>query len=355
MGFGVTGREVKSAWARSNTWGTPASVTRQVLLQSTEGWEDKPQYVEDPAFNQDFIAEAEVGDLEPPTPGIRAQARYEQIDFAFAGSCGSVVAPASTSGQAANSLVAYTHAITLAAELNHFYTFAADVTQFTHELTTAKLRGFTLSVGERGVLQVEFPAVVNRSTIISSVNINSTVGGAAVAAIGNRIMRKHGTWRLNLTTAGALGASDVIGNLKDFTFTYARPLAQDDHVVGLDYIIEPDDDGMLEATLQLNYPRMNTVTANSLITAFREGQSFKGDLKFLGPYVNSTTQRTFWVEFPAAQVDQITHPVVGHNQVRPSVTLKLRRAASAPTGMSGLTSPFRLTLINSNSANLITG
>ena len=74
MGFGVTGREVKSAWARSNTWGTPASVTRQVLLQSTEGWEDKPQYVEDPAFNQDFIAEAEVGDLEPPTPGIRSQA-----------------------------------------------------------------------------------------------------------------------------------------------------------------------------------------------------------------------------------------------------------------------------------------
>lgn len=353
MGAGVTGREVKAAWARSNTWGTAASVTRQILLSTTEGWEDKPAYVEDDAFNQDFIAEAEVGDLAPPTPGIRAQMRYEQIDSLLAGACGSVAAPTSTSGAGANSLVAYTHAITLAAELTHFFTLAADTTQFVHELPTAKMRGFTITVGDQGRLMIEFPAVANRSTIISSININSTVGGAAVATIGNRIMRKHGTWRLNLASAGALGASDVIGNLKDFTFTYARPLAQDDHVVGLDYIIEPDDDGMLEATLQLNYPRMNTVTANSLITAFRDGVSFKGDLVFLGPFVNSTSQRKFSLEFPAAQVDNITHPVVGHNQVRPSVTLKLRRAAAAPTGMSGLTAPFRITLINSNSANLL--
>lgn len=353
---GVTGREVKSAWARSNTWGVPASVTRQILIASTEGFDAQPVLVEDDAFNQDFIATPEIGDHNPPVPGIRAQLRYEQIDSWLAGACGSVAAPTVVSSQAANSLVAYSHALTLAPELTHFFTVAVDTTQYILELPTAKLRGFTLTIGDGGRLLVEFPAVANKATYDSAVNINSTVGGAATAAIANRVFRKQGTWRMNLSSAGALGASDVIANLKDFTLTYQRPLAQDDHVVGLDYIIEPDDDGALTCTLEANYPRMNTVTANSLATAYQVGQSFKADLKFLGPFINSLaggTQRQLYFEFPNLVVSAFTAPVVGHNQVRPTVTFNAYRAAAAPTGMTSLTSPFRITLVNANSANLL--
>lgn len=350
---GVTGREVKSAWARSSTWGTAASVTRQILIASTEGFDDKPQLVEDDAFNQDFIAEAEVGDFTPPTPGVRAQLRYEQLDSWIAGSCGSVAAPVVVSSQAANSLVAYRHTITLAPELAHFFTIAVDTTQYVKELTTTKFRGFTITVGDGGRLMIEFPAVANRCKYDSAVNTNSTVGGAAAATIGNRVFRKQGTWRMNLASGGALGASDVISTLKDFTLTYARPLAQDDHVVGSGEIIEPDDDGALEITLQLNYPRMNTVTANSLALAYGLGTSFKADLSFLGPYVNSTTQRQLLFEFPALQVIEFTAPIVGHNQARPAVTFKARRAAAAPTGMSGITAPQKITIVNTNSANLL--
>lgn len=353
---GVTGREVKAAYVRSSTWGIAASVAqgRQVLIKSTEGFDDQPMVSDDDAFSQQFVGEGQVAQRGPINTEIKCQARYEDADNWLAAACGSVAAPTAISSQgAANSLVAYQHDITLADELTHFYTIAADMSQYVKEIPTFKLRGFNLTVGDNGAMELGFPIIGNRAKYDSAVNNVASVNGARAAEIGHRLFRKDGTLRMNVQSAGALGASDVLSQVRDISLTYNRPMAGEDHVFSQDYIIEPDDDGFAELMLEVNYPRMNTVSANSLALGFGDGRAFKMDLKFLGAYINSTTQRQLLIEAPAMQIYSFRAPVVGHQQVRPVVQWRFKRAATAPTGMSGLTRPFRMTLINANSQNLL--
>lgn len=356
---GVTGREVKAAYARCNTWGTPASVTRQLLISSSDGLDNEVGLIDEDAFSQDFLGEAEVGDSVPRTPELAMQARFEDVDTWVAAACGSAASPSVVSSVAANSLVAYSHTITLAKELTHFFTGAimmGDPTQYVLEVPSFKIRGFSLRTGDNGRMQFGFPIVGNKATYTSSVNINSTVGGARAASLGNRLLRKNGRIRMNVQSGGALGTSDEIaGNtgLRDLALTYTRPMAQDDIVFGGDSIIEPDDDGFAEFMLEVTFPRMNTVSANSLAVGLQAGRIFKGDLRFLGPYINSTTQREFLLEMPALQLATFRAPITGHNQVRPTAQFRLKAASAAPTGMSGLTNPFRIQIVNANSANLL--
>lgn len=350
---GVTGRKVNAAWARSSTWGTPASVTRQILLLSTDGLDDNPALVTDEAFGLQFLAEADVGERDPITTELQVQGRYEDIDSWIAAACGSAANPTAISSQgAANSLVAYSHVITLANELWPFYTLAADLTQYVHEIPTFKIRGFTMRVGENGRILFNFPIVGNRATYDSTVNINSTVGGARAAAQGQRMFRQQGQFRLNVQSAGALGATDVISILKEFELSVMRPLAQDDHVVGLDYIIEPDDDGAAEFGLKLTYPRMATISAQSIALAFGAGRAMKGDLVFTGNFINSTTKRSMTFEFPDAQYWAYTAPVTGYQQARPQAELRFAKSASSPAGMA-FVQPIRITIVNTNSQNLL--
>lgn len=349
---GVTGREVKAAYARCNTWGVPASVTQQVLLSSNDGLDPQWQVVDDEAFSQDFIGSGEVGDHQSVQQELQLIGRFTEMDSWFAASMGGASTPVVVSSVAANSLVAYQHNIVLTSELSHNYTLALTEDVLVREVPSMRVRGFTLRVGDMGRLLVSFPIVGSKVVFNSTVNTNSTVQVARAATIGNRMFRKSTRFRLNNQSAGALGATDEITIAREFVFAYSRPVATDDFVLNQDYIIEPDDDGFAEMSLEITYARMNTVSANSLVTAFPNGASFKGDIFVQGPFINSTTRMSMLIEMPNLQVYGWRGNVTGQSQVRPVCTFRLKSASAAPTGMTGLTLPFRMTLINTNSAAL---
>jgi hypothetical protein len=351
--IGTTGREVRAAYARCNTWGTPASVTKQILLNSSEGMDSEPQFVTDESFGQTWLAEAETGDHTPRTPEVTAQLRYEDLDVWLAAACGSSAAPAVVSSVAANSLVAYSHAITLSDELDPIFTLAFDLDRYVTEIPSLKLRGFSLRIGENGRYNVAFPIVGAKANYDSVVNTAATVTGATDAVVAHRAFRKNTRIRKNVASDGALGASDESGLIRDLAFTYGRPLAQDDFVHNQDYIIEPEDDGFADLMVELTFARMNTVSANSLAVGLNLAKVFKMDWFSQGQFINSTTRRSILIEMPAAQIRSFRAPVTGHNQVRPVATYYLHRASAAPTGMAGLTNPFRMTIVNTNSATLI--
>src|SRR5687767_12887611 len=91
--MGVTGRQIKAAFARSNSWGQAASVTRQIYLQSTQGLDGAVGMVDDESFNQTFLLAGEVGDHEPRITDLEMQARFETMDSWIAGAMGSAAAP----------------------------------------------------------------------------------------------------------------------------------------------------------------------------------------------------------------------------------------------------------------------
>jgi hypothetical protein len=352
--MGITGRQVRAAFARSSTWNTPASVTQQLLIQSTAGLDDQPTLVEDPAFGQGYMGTPEIGDRPALTPSLPMQLRFEQgSDVLIAGAMGSAAAPASTSGQGANSLVAYTHALTLAPVVTHMFSLANDLIQYVQEVPTFKVRGFNIKVGNNGVMEIGFPIVGNRAKYDSTTNTNSTVGAATAATPGNRAFRRNATLRMNAQTGGSLVAADAMTLAKEFTLNFARPLASADFVLASDTVAEPDDDGIAEFGLDVTFARMNSVTANQLATAFSAGSAFKADVTMLGTYINSTTQRTLKFEFSNLLVSKYDATVAGHGLLRPVVSFKGYSVVAAPTGMSGLTDPLRVTIINARATNLL--
>jgi hypothetical protein len=348
----LTGREVRAAWARSSTWGVPASVTRQLFLEDTSGLDTVVGMVDDEAFNQTFLSTAEPGDQAAINKDLPMQLRYESVDFALAAAMGSAAAPTVVSSVAAGSLVAYSHVVTLADELTFFHTLAIDEQQFVLEIPTAKISGYTIKVGANGRMMVDFAITGAKANYNSTVNTNSTVASATPAAPGNRVFRKDGVFRMNLQSASALASTDALANLLDVTFSTKQGLADSDFPFGQDYIIEPDNNNFPEFPLTFGFGRMNTVAANSLVTAYKAGSIFKGDWTFTGPYINSTTQRSLTWRFPALQIYSWAAPVVGANQVKPTATLRAKSAVSSPAGMA-LVKPFDLTIVNMNSANLL--
>lgn len=355
---GLNGRDVRVAFARSNTWGTPASVTKQINLRSLDGFHAKPGVVVDESFNQAFVGEGEMGDYAPSTPELQMDLRYDGAGpLLVAAAMGSAAAPSVVSSVAANSLIAYSHVLTLATDLTKFYTFAADMggpgggTHFVLELPTAKPTGFSIQVGDNGKMQLSVPVVANKAVYNSAVNVNSTIGGAAADPLANRVFRKQGVFRMNLQSAGSLAGADA-QDVKEVVIRASRPVAQDDHVFGKDYVIEPDDDGWAEFDVDLTFPRMTSQNANSLVIAWPAGTHLKGDFTFTGNYINSVTQYGMLFQFPALQIAEWDAPLTGHNLIRPTAKAKARLATTSPSGMA-FVQPLRITVTNMNSANLL--
>jgi hypothetical protein len=176
------------------------------------------------------------------------------------------------------------------------------------------------------------------------------VRASAAEALSNRVFRKQGTFRMNLQSGASLVAANAI-DVRAVNVTYQRPLAED-HIFGQDYVIEPDDDGWTEATAELVFPRMNTANSNSLVVMFPAGTHLKADFVFLGNYINSTTRYTFGMYFPSMQITDWAAPVTGHNLVRPTATVALRKASANPVNF-GDSKPIGLEIINMNSATLV--
>jgi hypothetical protein len=346
---GITGREARIAFVKfaTNSWGVAASVTKGAYFQSDGGLTYQPARVNDEAFGQSFLADGDLGDVAAPDITWTQRARYADygyiLDACAMGSPNAVTISTSAAGQTTS----WQHVIDLAPSIDGLgITAAIDKVQFVDELTSAKVHGFSMAPGEGGVMDKSFKIMGSKTTNISSVNTRSTVNGATFPTLDNRVFRKHGTFRMNKQSAAGLGASDAVA-IESWSMEFERP--QDaPHVFGQDFVYEPADNGFPTVKISVTYPRMNTITANSLYAALREDPQWKSDMTFSGSYINSTDQYTEKYQFPALELDEWTAPLTGANQVKPTATFSAKLAATSPTGMA-FVNPVRLTRIMINS------
>lgn len=345
---GVTMREGAFAFAKcgTNSWGVAASVLYGAHIESDGGMAQTPEWVDDQAFGQTFLGQAEVGnfpaqDLTWVTPAKFADHCYRLIAGAM-GSPAAVTIASSASGQTTSWL----HIIDLTANTDGIaWTGAFNKKLYVDELTSFKVTGFGLT-GDGSVMKLSIKALGTKPTNQSSVNINSTVHGANFPALTNRIFTKHGTFRANLSSGNTLAASDAI-KIETCAFDFSRP--QDaPNIYGQDYIDEPADQGFPEASISITMPRMDTVSANSFYACQRDGTVLKGELRFFGSYINSTDQYSYVFQFPHLEVQQTTQPAQGAQQIKPTAMFKAKKAASSVSGMPFI-NPFRLRITTTQS------
>jgi hypothetical protein len=347
---GFTGREGNFAFAKfgTNSWGVAASVTKGAYFASDGGATYQPQRVNDDAFGQAFLGAGDFGNVTAVDVTIQQRARYDDwsyiIEALAMGSPAAVTISTSASGQ----VTSWSHILDLAPSIDGLgLTFAIDKVLFVDELTSAKVYGFSWGLGDSGVFDESFKLLGTQMTNISSINTRSTVNGATFKAIDNRVFQKQTTVRLNAQAAGSLTSTDAIA-VEAAEITFERP--QDaPHVTGQDYVFEPGDNGHPTVRVSWTYPRMTTISANSLYQALRDDTNLKGDITAQGALINSTDRYTVRFQFPHLELDEWQATVTGPNQVKPRVTFTAKQASSAPTGMTGITRPFRLTRIMTNS------
>lgn len=346
---GLTGREVKAAFAKfgTNSWGVAASVTKGIYFSTDGGIKYQPNIIEDDAFGQTFIKQSDVGNVTAPTPNLSAVARYD--DFSYIWEALAIGSPAAVtiSTSVAGQVTSWRHQFDLSANIDGLgLTYAMDKVRYVEELTSAKVHGFDFENGEGGLMKQTYHVTGSKATNISSVNINSTLAVATYPSLANRILMRQGVFRMNPHTGGALASTDAL-TVESIKFTFNR--GQDaPNVYGQDFITEPADNDFPTFGFELTYPRMNTVSANSLYAGLRDATGWKADWTFTGSLINSTDAYTWMAQFPFLQITDFETPVTGANQVKPKVQLMARLAASSPTGMA-FVNPFRLTRITVNS------
>lgn len=349
---GVTGRESRGvAFSKFGTgsWGVAASVTKGIYFSSDGGLQLQPARVNDEAFGQAFLGSGDLGDVDAPSLTLMGRSRYNDwgyiLDALAMGSPAAVTIATSAAGQ----VTSWSHVIDLAPSIDGFgATFAFDKVRFIEELTSAKIHGFTETVGDGGVMDRGYYVTGSKPTNISSTNINSTVYGANYPTLENRVFRMHGTFRINVQGASALAAGDKL-DAETIDFEFTRP--QDaPFVFGQDYIAEPADNGWPEIKLTVKAPRFTTGIASFYAALRTAGVKFKADLTYLGALINSTDRYTRLYQFPHLELDEASLPLDGATQVKPDLVFRAKLAATSPAGMA-FVNPFRLTLIQTNSLN----
>jgi hypothetical protein len=351
---GTSGLELKGfAFAKTglNSWGVAASVTKGTRFLNDGGVKYSPIFVEDRSFGETELGPAEYGDLNPTNATLTGQARYEDHNYILRALAMGSPATVTLSNSAAGQTPSWKHIVDIAPHIDGLAaTFAFDKKLFTEEVTSAKVCGFGETVGEGGIINESFTILGVAPTDISSVNINSTIYGATFPSLLGKVFRNQGVVRINAQSGGSLGAGDTLSFVGAIEFTFNRP---HDSVFcfGSRDIIEPGGTDFPAISARLMLERANTLTVNSIRAALRVGTAYKMDVTYSGAFINSTDRLSRLWQFPYVEVQDHDSAAAGSGQIKPAALFMLKKPASAPTGMTGVTHAIRLTQIMANSAH----
>jgi hypothetical protein len=104
-------------------------------------------------------------------------------------------------------------------------------------------------------------------------------------------------------------------------------------------IIEPEENGFPDVTIELTFARFDA-TSHAFFAAHRDGTKYKADITFTGAAIDATSFYGLLLQFPNLDVDIDESKMPGGaGQVEPKIRLKGLSTTAAPTGMSA--SPCR--------------
>jgi hypothetical protein len=343
---GYGGKDVIAIWKKGSTWGTAVQGgAGEALAIHSDGINHDIGVVADEAAGQAFQGQQDQGLISvDASPSM--DMRYQGPDRLLAAIMGAAAAPAQQDATSA-----YLHALTLADDLDGIFgTFAVGFGAKAHEIPSAKAHGFTLS-GEAGqVLQLAVNLLGDNLVLDDNgVNTIATLASATLDDEANRVLFNQAVFRINAAAGDALGSSDKI-NPRAFQLSFNRPHSSD-YQAEADTIIEPTANGFPETRLRLEFPIYD---ADTWLSAFRAATVYKADLTFTGATIEGAYSYQLQFEFPRLVPVSADRPQVsGAEKFSNAIEFNCLRAASAPTGMSGLTAPFRCDVINARTTTAL--
>lgn len=342
----ATGVELKAAARKASAWGTAVACGANdgVLILPHTLTKKRGSFTDD-SLGSYFPEGSDAGEVAVEGE-LPAYLRYDGLDLLLALAMGQTEGAPVQQGSTA----AYAQGFTLAEATDGlFCTFAADNQVNVDEYTSLKFTGFTLK-GEVGrPLGVSFHALAEDRVTGSSVNTTASFAAVTNFETVNRVLMGQGAMRMNAQGGVALGAGDEIYP-SAFEFTFKRKMrGVYGSSGGLDTIDEPTNDGPPEVTLLLEFPRY---TAKTYFEDWDAGNLKKLDMVFTGAEIESPYNREFKVQFPNLKIASAELPVQ-RGILRHPVRFQCLACSTAPSGMSGITEPFRIDVINRQTADVL--
>jgi len=205
------------------------------------------------------------------------------------------------------------------------------------EMASLKPIGMTIK-GEIGKANtITFKCIAFDKVTNSATNTLVTFAAVTIRETANRVLMSQGVIRMNTQSGGALGSGDII-NPKSWELSFQRKM-KGDYGSGSSYnnVDEPTNDGLPEAKMKLEFSKY---TSNQNFLDWDANTPKKLDFTFTG-----SGSRSLLIQCPNAMYANVDLPIEAGRMKHP-VDLNLLAAASAPTGMTGVTMPFRMTMVN---------
>lgn len=343
---GVSGVEMKYALKKGTTWGTPVAcgALDGLLLLPTGIKAGDAQLDVDDSQGLFFSADGTPGavKIDGDLPGYL---RYDGLDLLIALFMGSIGTPrALHSGGAAS----YDYDYALASNTDGlFATLARHWKNYVEEIRSLKVAGITLK-GERGKPLQLVAECIGDHAAYDGTNTTTTFNNVTIRETANRVHFAQSVFRMNAQSGAALGSGDIIYP-NSFELTAKRKLSgvysgalTTGGTTPRDIIDEPVNDGMPEVTLKLGFP---THTAKTRLTDLGSDARKKCDITFTGPIIEGAIPRLFKLQFPHLQMKSVD-VVDEAGIIKEPVEFVCHAASAAPSGMTGITKPFRISGTN---------
>lgn len=329
----VSSRNSKVGLAIAGSWGTATAVGAGNGVWVTDDIKVSlsMQIDEDRSAGQGFITSLQVANHNVVKAELPTYLHYNDVfqNQLWALACGT--GGASTFEPATN-------------KTGRYATIVRDKVEFISEVPSAKCSGFELSFGDNGRAEITWMFTASKEVVDSAVNTTTQIDALTFPTQGLRAFFKQVRVRINEASGGALGLGDEI-KITDLTFKYEQSM-DELFVAGQDSVIEPEDDDFPEITVEMTFARLDPTSSN-YIAYHRDNTPLKMELFFAGP-----DSKSIKIEFPRLQVAEA--PVEfkgGADNVAPEIVMNAYAALAAPTGMAGITAPFRITTVGSNTTD----
>lgn len=353
--MGVTARESKLGIniATAGSWSTGAAVATAVgagdghFLRDDVDLQMRRQISKDDHAAQSFVGMIQVSNYE----AIQTQLpmflhwndAWQNVLFALALGTGGT-APAQI-----GATIAYTNTFEPATTRTTLYaTLVRDKVQHVSEIPGAVFNGFEINVGDMGRMEIDWLIIGNVEKVDSAVNTSTQVAALTFPTSGRRFFWKDGVVRLNSQSGDALDADDAMKFTK-MKLRVEQPMDVK-FAGGSPTIIQPLDNGFPKITLDLTFARYDA-TSKAFFASHRDGDRYKGDIIFTGAAIDATSSYGLKLELPHLAVMAYKAPLPSTQQGEPTIQLEGLGTSSAPTGMTGVTKPIRVTTTGISSAN----
>jgi len=341
----VTGREIIAGLKKASTWRTAVSLGSNdgLLILSEAIGAKAPTYVPDDSLGQSDIMDYYKVNEAITGANITGYLRYDMWDVALALALGEAGTPTQVDGDA------YSNTYKPADNIDgYFATFAikkANTTKGIWEIPSAKITGFTITarIGELARITVNMMG----NKIETESPTNTSLSSVTYRDRGN-VCRMDTSFkiRMNSQSGSALADTDKIYPF-GFTLTYNRPF-QENFEASYTDMSEPVQNGFAEATLELNFDKYNLDT---FMSAIENETDYKMDIVFEGETISGSTNYTFRIDIPKITWVTGEAPVGGPGTISHTVTGRLQKVESAPTGMTGVLGPLAIYVVNKRTSD----